>query len=217
MSQPSVKTRLAGHILQWERCTKCPLHHTRDKVCLYRGEVPCDVLFIGEAPGDSENAIGRPFVQSAPSGRLLTEIIEAAGDQSKFFTYAITNVIACAPFPILPEDLEFDPADINDLRDDNRRFNIDNQEIGEPEKVSIEACTPRLLEFIKLCQPKFLVTLGDPAKKHVKALVSKNRNLDGMPVLNLVHPSYIKRQGDNPLMIKRCVLQIARFVRENLK
>jgi uracil-DNA glycosylase family 4 len=47
-----------------------------NRVVLVRGSVPCDVLFIGEAPGQSEDVVGRPFV--GPAGKLLDRIIEDA-------------------------------------------------------------------------------------------------------------------------------------------
>src|SRR5688572_27705229 len=45
-------------------------------VVLARGDLPCDVLFIGEAPGDSEDVTGNPF--TGPAGSLLDDIITQA-------------------------------------------------------------------------------------------------------------------------------------------
>ena len=59
------------------------------------GEGPADarVMIIGEAPGAEEERTGRPFV--GRSGRLLTEIIAAAGlDRSEMF---VTSVLKCRP------------------------------------------------------------------------------------------------------------------------
>lgn len=45
-------TPFQRHVAQWTDCTRCPLHEGRRHVCLIRAQqVPCDVLFIGEAPG----------------------------------------------------------------------------------------------------------------------------------------------------------------------
>ena len=32
------------------------------RIVFARGTVPCDVLFLGEGPGESENIIGRTFI-----------------------------------------------------------------------------------------------------------------------------------------------------------
>lgn len=39
------------HRAKWNNCTACSLCERRRHVVLYRGDLPCDVLFIGEAPG----------------------------------------------------------------------------------------------------------------------------------------------------------------------
>lgn len=39
------------HKNRWKSCTLCPICEQRVNVVLARGTVPCDVLFIGEAPG----------------------------------------------------------------------------------------------------------------------------------------------------------------------
>lgn len=41
------------------------------------GPVPCNIMLIGEAPGQQESIVGEPFVGRA--GQLLTKAIEAAG------------------------------------------------------------------------------------------------------------------------------------------
>ena len=64
------------HVQRWKSCTACKLCETRKKVVMYRGDVPCDILFIGEAPGPSEDVIGQPFI--GPAGHLLDRIIDKA-------------------------------------------------------------------------------------------------------------------------------------------
>jgi len=51
------------------------------------------VMFIGEAPGRSEDEMGRPFVGRA--GQLLTELIGEAGLRRE--DVYITNVVKCRP------------------------------------------------------------------------------------------------------------------------
>jgi uracil-DNA glycosylase len=57
------------------------------------GSPTADVMFVGEAPGASEDEQGRPFV--GRSGRLLDELLAAAGlDREQVF---ITNVVKARP------------------------------------------------------------------------------------------------------------------------
>jgi uracil-DNA glycosylase len=70
------KTLWSAHVDDWKDCTRCPLHTVRSNVVLARGSIPCDILFVGEAPGRSEDALGKPFV--GPAGILLDEMIEDA-------------------------------------------------------------------------------------------------------------------------------------------
>lgn len=41
------------------------------------GPIPCDGMIVGEAPGEQEELLGKPFV--GPSGELLDEALVAAG------------------------------------------------------------------------------------------------------------------------------------------
>jgi uracil-DNA glycosylase len=57
------------------------------------GNASAAVVFVGEAPGATEDALGRPFVGRA--GRLLDELLEAAGvSRSDVW---ITNVVKARP------------------------------------------------------------------------------------------------------------------------
>ena len=57
------------------KCSRCPLHKTRQNVVFGSGNPDAALMFIGEAPGRDEDAQGEPFVGKA--GQLLTKIIEA--------------------------------------------------------------------------------------------------------------------------------------------
>lgn len=130
------------HVEDWKDCQRCPLAKQRDRICLARGTMPCDVLFIGEAPGMSEDAMGLPF--KGPAGDLLDQIIARALPQGT--TCLLTNLVACYP----REAKE---------RGDN-----------EPERGEIMGCRPRLVELANLCQPKLVVTVGGLAENYVKPI-----------------------------------------------
>lgn len=91
---PKPVSRWKRHKLKWSKCRECELCETRKQVVLASGSLPCDVLFVGEAPGVSENNLGTPFI--GPAGKLLRAQIEAAGMTGSYKT-AFTNLIACIP------------------------------------------------------------------------------------------------------------------------
>lgn len=74
-------------------CTRCELAPGRTRVVRGVGARRARVLFLGEAPGASEDRAGEPFVGSA--GRLLARLLEDA-DLERSDVY-ITNVVACRP------------------------------------------------------------------------------------------------------------------------
>ena len=82
---------IAAHIA---RCHNCPL--CRERKNTVPGEGNCDapdIMFIGEGPGEDEDAQGRPFVGKA--GQLLTKMIEAMGYRRE--QVYIANVVKCRP------------------------------------------------------------------------------------------------------------------------
>ena len=135
------------HCKKWKKCLRCKLCSSRNKVVLARGIIPAEILFIGEAPGTSENALGRPFV--GPAGKLLDRIIEQSIDGQ--YDYAITNLIACIP------------------------LDSEKNKLPEPPKDSILACRPRLAEFVGLVNPKLVVFVGKLATEHARGVENSCR------------------------------------------
>ena len=43
-------------------CTRCELSETRTNVVVGSGPVTCDLMIIGEGPGEQEDLQGKPFV-----------------------------------------------------------------------------------------------------------------------------------------------------------
>ena len=128
---------------KWKDCTSCELCDTRNRIVLAKGKLPCDILFVGEAPGASENVLGKPFI--GPAGHLLEEIVEASIPNNLRCAY--TNLIGCIP---LDENL---------------------QKVRQPHKEHIKACEPRLQEFVELANPKAFVCVGRLSEKHLPKIV----------------------------------------------
>ncbi|MCL1858103.1 MAG: uracil-DNA glycosylase [Oscillospiraceae bacterium] len=74
-------------------CDKCVLHNTRNKVVFGKGSHEAKIMFIGEAPGESEDREGLPFVGRA--GKLLDKYMTFA-DFTLDNVY-IANILKCRP------------------------------------------------------------------------------------------------------------------------
>jgi DNA polymerase len=83
----------AGIRAEIAACRRCELHKSRTRTVPGEGSLHSKVMFLGEAPGRSEDEEGRPFVGAA--GRLLTKLIESIGLRRE--EVFITNVVKCRP------------------------------------------------------------------------------------------------------------------------
>jgi uracil-DNA glycosylase len=168
------------HVERWKDCTACGLCQQRDRIVLARGQVPADVVFVGEAPGASEDALGLPFV--GPAGKLLDQIIERSLPTGT--RYALTNLVAC--FPREAKD-----------RGEN-----------EPEVAEILSCRPRLLDFIQLCRPKLVVRVGRLASDFLEH--DAYGKVCGAQVVDIVHPAAVLRMplAQKGMVVQRAIVQI---------
>lgn len=182
-----VRSKLESHIADWEHCNRCPLFETARWVVIGRGSLPCDVLFIGEAPGNSENDIGKPFI--GRSGRLLDRMIaDTVHNLRKAhrirweYTYAITNLIGCIP------PLRNDAGQIV-TTSTGYKFRL-------PSPLEVRECQPRMQYFAQLASPRAIVLLGDPAWRQAPKPLSLVFPKERMPPIHqMYHPSYILRVG----------------------
>ena len=76
-----------------KNCFDCSLGHTRKKFVFGEGNPNADIVFIGEAPGEKEDFLGRPFV--GKSGQLLDKILLAINLKRE--DVYILNIIKCRP------------------------------------------------------------------------------------------------------------------------
>lgn len=74
-------------------CQKCNLHKTRTNAVPGMGSQNADIVFIGEAPGRSEDARGEPFVGAA-GAKLSAALIRAGLSRDAVY---ITNIVKCRP------------------------------------------------------------------------------------------------------------------------
>lgn len=140
--------------------------------CFADGNPAARLMVIGEAPGEEEDAQGRPFVGRA--GQLLDRMLAAigldrhAGDPAK--AAYITNVLPWRP-----------PG--------NRR----------PEPEEIAAALPFLARHVELAAPEVILLLGNTpclaglGREGILRLRGQWTEAFGRPAMPMVHPSYLLR------------------------
>lgn len=150
-------------------CKSCKLKDFRKYVVPGKGDIPADILFLGEAPGRSENVIGLPF--EGVSGKFLHRMIRQAARLTQrninkiipIPSYYITNIILCRP--------------CDSLQSGNRK----------PLSYEVLACKSNLSSIISLVNPKIVVFIGKEALKYYKNEFSN--------FVTITHPSALLRTG----------------------
>jgi uracil-DNA glycosylase len=164
------------HLQEWRSCMKCNIGLLAHEHVFARGNLPCDILFIGEGPGRTEDAVGKPFIGAA--GQILVKWIKKALEETiewdavrtqslgagGVWSYAITNLVLCRP---------------------TDRVGGPNR---EPSDQEVDNCSSRLRHFIaEIARPKGIVLLGRVPAKHW-ARATWNHDLY-QPYLKLIHPA----------------------------
>ncbi|GAG96382.1 unnamed protein product [marine sediment metagenome] len=132
-----------------QNCKNCHLHEYRSKIVIGRGTVPADILFMGEAPGLSEDSLGEAFIGKA--GELLDIMLSEALELSNIEvmpTYYITNTVLCRP--------------CDKIGGENR----------PPTKEEVLACKDNVLEIITVVNASCNVLIGKTAEKYYSKLLA---------------------------------------------
>ncbi len=88
-----------------ESCKACGLAATRKNTVFSDGNAKtAKIVLIGEAPGETEDELGRPFVGRA--GQLLNEFLAGAGISRDEDLYIINTVKCRPPQNRVPSDVE---------------------------------------------------------------------------------------------------------------
>lgn len=74
-------------------CKKCPLHETVTNKVIGKGSIAPKVLFVGEAPGKTEDEKGIPFCGRA--GKELDKMLEYMALSAE--DWAVINTLKCRP------------------------------------------------------------------------------------------------------------------------
>jgi uracil-DNA glycosylase family 4 len=112
-SEPSASERreaLKEVYAQTQRCVRCAeLAATRKTVVFGAGNADAELMFVGEAPGASEDEQGVPFVGQA--GKLLEKLLGEIGMARK--EVWICNVLKCRP----PANRDPQPVEIESCKE----------------------------------------------------------------------------------------------------
>jgi len=157
--------------------------------------MPCDVLFIGDAPSTEDDLTGIPFtgpdgdMLDNPKGKNIDSIVETVQDRPSLnllFSYAAIHAVGCKP----------------------------EVEGRAPTTDEIAECSGRFVSLLTLLEPKVCIFLGVTAKKTIKTVL---RQIPNCPTLKITHPRGILYAGVNhTLRFKETVISVTKFLKENL-
>lgn len=181
---PAFEGHAQGTIEEMRReaaqCRRCDLYREATQVVFGEGDGHARVLFVGEQPGDREDALGRPFV--GPAGRFLDACLEEAGiDREACY---LTNAVKHFKFKRL-----------------GRRRIHEKPNAGE-----VRRCAWWLGGEIERLRPRLLVALGATATftlfgRRYAVTADRGRIVEtetGIPALITLHPSALLRSRDRP-------------------
>ena len=159
-------------------CEGCDLYKDATQTVFGEGRVNVPIMFVGEAPGDSEDREGRPFI--GPAGKLLRRAMTRAGIvESDVY---VTNAVKHFKF----------------IWRGKRRIH------ASPKRIEVRACFPWLESEIAAVAPELVVALGATAAQALLGAnfrVTEHRGeLLSSPVarrvIATIHPSAILRTMD---------------------
>jgi DNA polymerase len=173
-------------------CRRCGLWKSATQAVPGEGAAPSQLMLVGEAPGDSEDLKGHPFV--GPAGAVLDRALHDAGLSRQ--TVYISNCV---------KHFKFEQRG-------KRRLHI------KPAANEIEACQWWLNEELRLVAPKLVMALGGTAARALlghPVIVSQVRAMPTKltPTAHIwvtIHPSFLLRVPDEA----QRQIEYERFVKE---
>lgn len=164
-------------------CRECEdLVQTRTQVVFGAGNPKARLVFVGEAPGENEDARGLPFVGRA--GHLLDEVLKE-NEMSREEIW-ITNIVKCRPTSMSPSG------------------GLENR---TPRVSEIKACQKWLDAELSIIKPTVIMCLGGPSasvliRKGFKMTEERGQwfteSIYASFVIAAYHPAYVLRlQGES--------------------
>lgn len=165
-------TLIKSHQIKLSRCRLCP-----DMIppVITGNAVSSEILLVGQAPGDKEGGLGKPFAWTA--GKTLFKWFDSIGVNEEAFRQQVYMSAVCRCFP------------------------GKNPKGGDrvPNKTEIETCSRWINKEIEVLQPKLIIPVGKlaisqyfPVNKLVDVIGQKiEQNIKGvdLEMIPLPHPS----------------------------
>ncbi|AGW90710.1 DNA polymerase [Ralstonia pickettii DTP0602] len=161
MDWPALEAAVAG-------CTACGLCQTRTNTVFGVGDRQAEWMLIGEAPGESEDQQGEPFVGQA--GKLLDNMLGALG-LARGRNVFIANVLKCRP----PGNRNPEPDEVAQCEPFLRR--------------QIALVKPKVIVVLGRFAAQSLLRSTTPIGK----LRGTVHTYEGIPVVVTYHPAYLLR------------------------
>ncbi len=156
-------------------CQRCKLARARTRLVFGAGDPTSDLIFVGEAPGFTEDRQGQPFVGRA--GPLLSRMIAAMGYRRE--EVYICNVLMCRP----PGSRYPEPEEIQTCKP----FLIEQ----------IKAIEPRVIVALGDCAAKTLLRESAP----IEELRGKWFTRQGIRIMPTLHPSHLMRVPEDKRLV----------------
>ena len=173
------------------------LYEGEKKVLVFgEGEANAPVMLVGEAPGEQESLLGRPFVGKA--GKNLDEFLEGAGmERSALY---VTNTVKFRPTKVSAAG-----------RTVNR----------PPTQEEVKLFVPWLEREIALVDPKCVVTLGNVPLKAltdrrqvIGSLHGQFMDLNGRLLFPMYHPASVIYNPSLKEVYRRDLLVFAQWYKK---
>jgi len=169
-------------------CKKCPLYETALNPVPGEGNINAEIVFIGEAPGATEDKLGRPFVGRA--GKLLDELLQEINLHRE--DVWIGNIIKHRP----PNNREPQPNEIRACED----FLT----------VQLRVIRPKLVVTLGRFAMYYFYKEGKISLDHGNLIKGDN----GFYVYPVYHPAAALRNGDFLQALKEDFLRIPQIVKQ---
>ncbi len=176
-----VPAPLVGLYEEIADCPRCVLARTRTHTVPGSGSAPCDLMFVGEGPGQREDELGLPFV--GRSGQFLDELLASIG-RSRRDVY-VTNVVKCRP-----------PANRDPLPD----------EIGACSDY-LERQIAEVGPTVVATLGRFSMARWFPGAR-ISQIHGQAQTFDGLTVIPMYHPAAALRDGSLRAVMKQDFAQI---------
>lgn len=141
----------------------------------YNIEETKHLLVIGEAPGESEDVFGMPFI--GVSGTIMNMVWSYSRTT---FLSTVINTVCCRP------------VHTEETTTEKRLIGRNRQ----PVKAEQDLCIDHTIQIMMSYRFQGVITLGKIAQEYLDRLTTS------LPTLNLFHPAYISRMDYKLITIK---------------